>query len=343
MAKKAEIKIPKDQLDSMLREVSMELTEMLKSEQALAKSSIDDAPAEESEGSEGPASPPPAEDEMSAPAEESAPAEASAPAAEGAPEGVEASPEQEQAIEPAPTVEALTAEYAKLDPEAQKMHYLAAKQALMATMGQDQGMAPEAAPPAAAPPAPEASAPAAAAPPEMGKAELKKDMGIKGDTGPKLQPSSPLPKLNIAPVSTGPKPAEHAAAMPSATPSAAMAGGAAPPKAPIAMGKSEKRIQELEQQLQFQTEEVAKLARVIETPIRKSVKGISDMRFVGGPRANDEKAPVANLTKAEVTAALREKARDAKLSKNDRELISQYCSGGVNISKIEHLLVDAAK
>ena len=58
----------------------------------------------------------------------------------------------------------LQAEYAKLDPEALKAHYLACKAAMFASMAPpaDAGMPPEASAPAAppaAPPAPEASAP----------------------------------------------------------------------------------------------------------------------------------------------------------------------------------------
>src|SRR5688572_13524000 len=163
----ATIEIEKEKLDAMLADLAVELAPMLKAEaQALAKAD-DDAPAEESEGSGEPAGPPASESEESAPAEDSGPpAEASAPAPEAsapapemsapAPEA-SAAPGADQAIQPAPTVEALQAEYAKLDPEAQKMHYLAVKAALLATMGAQS--AGPAGPEASAPPmGPEASA-----------------------------------------------------------------------------------------------------------------------------------------------------------------------------------------
>lgn len=307
------IEIEKDQLDAIVAEVGNELVSMLKSEQsALAKAADEDAPAEESEGSSGPASPPPAEDsapvdEGSAP--EAPPAEGSAPPAADAAAAPEGSPEHEAGeIEPAPTVEQLQAEYAKLPPEDLKMHYLAAKSALMAAMGAEQGAPAPGAPPAAppAPPAPEASAPAA---PPMGKKEVKLSDNNGGD--------------EEAPATLNHKPGEAGAKL----------------------GKSEDtaKIEKLEKQLSEQTEAVAQLAKafqVVTTPIRKSVKGVSDLKFVA--RTEEPKAaPVQNLTKKEVTARLRDKVREGKLSKSDRELVSQYTCGVVDVTKIEHLLADA--
>src|SRR5438045_3102322 len=124
------IEIEKDKLDAMLAELAVELAPMLKAEaEALAKGAKEDAPAEESEGSSEPASPPPSEEsaEASAPPAAAPPAEASAPPADGPPPEASASPapeasaapgQEQSAIEPAPTVEQLQAEYAQLDPEA---------------------------------------------------------------------------------------------------------------------------------------------------------------------------------------------------------------------------------
>ena len=315
-----EIKFDKEQLDSMLASVASELTDMLKSESAaLAKGAKEDAPAEESEGSEGPAKPEESSADAGPPAEASAPAEGSAPpppeasAPEASPEqsaaamAPEGSPEHEGGeIEPQASVEALLPEYMKLDPEALKMHYLACKQALMTQMGQAQGAAPEAsapaAPPPAAPPGPEASAPMA-----MGEMSGKKVvLGDANGNGGKIEAGK--------------------------------------------MGKSEGdardvEIAALKKNQAEQEEALGKLVKAVETvlqPVRKSVKNLSDMRFI--QRAEEPKAsPVAQLSKKEITAKLREKARDSKLSKADKELISSYALGGVDVSKIEHLLTDAAK
>ncbi len=82
-----------------------------------------------------------------------------------------------------------------------------------------------------------------------------------------------------------------------------------------------------------------KLAEVVAKPIRKSIKGLSDLKFI--ERSEEVKGPAAaSLTKAEVTAKLREKVREGKLSKSDKDLVSKYTVGGVDVSKIEHLLAD---
>jgi hypothetical protein len=310
-----EIKFEKEWLDAALNQCAVELTDMLKSEQAaLAKSVTDDAPAEESEGSEGPASPPPSDASAGSdgppPAEASAPppgGEVSAPddgtppaspeqsAAAAAPEGT---PEHEAGeIEPAPTMEALQAEYMKLDPEALKMHYLAAKGALAAAMGAA-GAGPEASAPAA-PPAP----PAAAAPPPgaapMAMGEMKgKQIDLSDGNGGEVEKGK--------------------------------------------MSKSEKdvEIEGLKKQLEEQNKALLQLAEVVATPIRKSVKGLSDLKFI---ERTDETPPskTATLSKKEVQAALSEKVRSGKLSKADKELVLKYSVGGVDLTKIEHLLADA--
>ncbi len=305
----AEIKFEKEWLDAALNQCAAELSDLLKSDQALAKSATDDAPAEESEGSEGPASPPPSDesaggDDAGAPPEASAPAEASAPPAGAPPEASApadpaAAPGQEQAIQPAPTPEALQAEYAKLDPESLKMHYLAAKSALMAVMGAEQsaGAPPEAsAPPAGAPPAAAAPPAPGAAPMAMGEMKAGKQLTTTDGNGGEVEAGK--------------------------------------------MAKSEAKIAELEAQLSAQNTALLQLAEVVATPIRKSVKGLSDLRFI---ERTEETKPTAaaKLTKKEVQAVLSEKVRSGKLSKADKELVMKYSVGGVDVTKIEHLLADA--
>jgi hypothetical protein len=309
-----EMTFNKKHLDAALATVTAELTDLLKAESAeLAKAAKDDAPAEESEGSSPPAKPaddggdeasaappaeasaPPAEGSMP-PAEGSAPpAEGSAPpeisAAAGAPEG---SPQHEAGeIEPAMSVEQLQAEIMKQPPEYQKMLFLAAKAALMASMGGDQGAAPDAsaAPPMAAPPAPPAGAPPMAMAEHAGK-QLPNNPGNGGK-----------------------------------------------------MGKSEEalKVEALEKQLAEQSDELLKLVAVVDkmtTPVRKSIKGVSDLKFVSRTEG-DKKSPAASLTKAEVTEKLKERIRDGKLSKSDKNLVSQYTMGIVDVNAIEHLLTGA--
>lgn len=319
----AEIVIEKEALDSALATVARELTEMLKTEAvALNKAAKDDAPSEASEGSEGPSEP----EESSAPADG---AEASAPPAEGSappapPAEASASPDASAAaaapegspqheggeIEPAPTVEGLQAEYAKLDPEALKMHYLACKSALMAVMGAEQSA------PGGAPPGAEASA---AAPP----------------------PASPSPPPGAAPMAMGEMSGKQVQLGDKKGNGGAIEAGK--------MSKSEEakdaEIVALRKAQAVQEEAVAGLAKVVEKmlqPVRKSVKGVSDLKFV--PRTEEAKpAPAANLTKKEVVAKLRDKVREGKLSKADKELVSSYTVGNIDVSKIEHLLVSAAK
>lgn len=313
----AEIKFEKEWLDQALSQCAAELTDMLKSESALIKSDDrdDDAPAESSSGSSGPTSPVEDSDGGDAPpAESSAPAdgppEGSAPPGADAgapPPGAEASapadgaaPGQEQAIEPAPTVEALQAEYMKLDPETLKMHYLAAKSALAAAMGAEQGgapgaPAPEASAPPAGPPAGAPPGPPAGAPMAMGEMGAGKQVKLTDGNGGEVEAGK--------------------------------------------LGKAEKEIGELRKQLDAQNAALLQLAEVVATPIRKSVKGLSDLKFI--ERTEESKPAPKALSKKEIQAALSAKVREGKLSKADKELVTQYTVGVVDFTKIEHLLASA--
>jgi hypothetical protein len=116
------------------------------------------------------------------------------PGMEGAPPagepGMEGQPGAEGPVDPA----ALEAEYAKLPIQELQAHYLAAKAALFAMMGQGQGQeqgAPQGAPPPSAPPpagpsagAPPPAGPSAGAPPQMAMSEGKQipaGSGIGGE------------------------------------------------------------------------------------------------------------------------------------------------------------------
>lgn len=191
------MKIKDSELKAILAEVEADLSKSLDAEVSkLSKADGEDAPPAKDEEIAPEASAPAAEEsapaaEMSAPpaeeasasAPEAPPAEGSAPPAEGA-----ADPAQDDSISP----EALQAEYAQLDPESLKAHYLAAKAALFAVMGAAEQSAAPAAPPEAsapmAPPAPEGSAPALKAEADM-SAETKKANGGKIETVAKSEKS----------------------------------------------------------------------------------------------------------------------------------------------------------
>jgi hypothetical protein len=317
--------INKEVLDQLLVEVTGEIAEYLRKDEAdLRKAAGDDddaSGADDSEGSSGP----------SDPVDSGAPEASAAPA--GPPEGAapEGSPDQgppmddgmgqdpmagqdpgQQAIEPAPSVEGLQAEYMKLDPEALKMHYLACKEALMAQMGAGPEASAPMAPPGAAP-GPEASATAGPPPPPEASAPA-----FKGElsAGKQLSTSE---EANGGAVSKG-----------------------------ASLGKSQKdfEIEALKQQLaknendlKKQEEELLKLAMRLTAPLRKSYRSLSELQYVDKEGSTEKKSPVEGLSKNEIVTKLRVKARDEQLNKSDRDLINQYTCGVVDVSKIEHLLV----
>lgn len=314
-------KINQEVLDQLLVEVTSEIAEYLRKDEADLRKAADEddesaAPAEESEGSEGPA----------APAEASAPEGSEAPPAEGAPAE---SPQMDEAsaapegsapheggeIEPAPTVEGLQAEYMKLDPEALKMHYLACKSALMAQMGAGPEASAPAAPEASAPPAAPPAASAPAAPPAAPEASAPMAMGEMKSSGKQLEAPA---EANGGEISAGSK-----------------------------LGKSEvevlkEKLAKAEANSKEQEAQLLELAMKLTAPLRKSIKGVSELAFVAKEGSTDKKSPVEGLSKNEIVAKLRDKAR-GDLKKSDRELITAYTMGNVDVSKIEHLLVEQTK
>lgn len=292
-----------EELDGVIAEISDQVSEYLRKDEAFLAKAVGDEQDEESEGASGPAVPlsDESEEEGSAPAEAppmdegSAPAEA--PPMDGAPpmdEGsapVDGAPD-DGTIAPAPTVEELQAEYATLDPEQLKLHFLACKQAIMAAMGGDPAQAPQPAPmapPGAAPMAP--PGPEASAPPAM-KGEMS-----SAKSGGEMSKGKPL-------------------------------------------GKSEKdlEIDLLREQLAKNEEALMALVDLVAKPLRKSVKGISELAFLSKDGGSTE-STVPTLTKSEIISVLREKAKsDTTLKKSDRDLITKFTIGSVDASKIEHLL-----
>lgn len=134
-------------------------------ESATASAKPPEASASASPAPDAGSVPPPAPDASAAPAPDaSAPAGAGDPAAD------------EGTMDP----EALKAEYAKLPPDELKIHFMAAKAALMEVMGgADDGSAGAPPPPAAPPAPPPMASPSPSAPPAL-KAEMKINADANG-------------------------------------------------------------------------------------------------------------------------------------------------------------------
>jgi hypothetical protein len=128
---------------------------------------------------------------------------------------------------------------------------------------------------------------------------------------------------------------------------------------PPEMGKSEAfagrkaleaRVEELSKALNEQKslakandEALLKLTEIVSMPVRKSAKGVSDMPFIGRAAGDEPSTERKPLTKAQVDVKLKSKIRDGSLTKSDKDLVAKYAVGALDISKIEHLLVDASK
>lgn len=82
------------------------------------------------------------------------------------------------------------------------------------------------------------------------------------------------------------------------------------------------------------------LTKVVEmmvvAPQRKSIKGISELAFLG--KTESVTAEAKPLTKSEVKDKLAEKAKSPSLSKSDKDLIRSFYVGNVGVDKVEHLL-----
>jgi hypothetical protein len=144
-----------------------------------------------------------------------------------------------------------------------------------------------------------------------------------------------------------PPPAPEASAPP---PPAGPPAGGAPmamsekktPEKKLQKSESDVKVEALEKQLEAQSAELLKLVKVVEvmtSPVRKSIKGVSDLKFIERTATPEKPSPAQSLTKAEVTSILREKVREGKLTKSEKDLVAKYTVGAVDVSKIEHLLV----
>lgn len=297
--------IKPEEIESLLSELQIGLTELAKSE-ALSKAH----PGEETKGevdpdksatSDGPKDDAPPKADASAekpadgpPADKSAPpADASAtPGAPDASASADPAAEDDGPVDPIKLHE----EYAALSPEDLKAHYIACKAALFELVGS--GDKPDAAPDmGAAPPMAPAAPPAA-------------------------PPASPSPSPDAPPTLKGEKD---------------MSGGANGGKQlPIAKSEADLKIEALEKSIATERDALAKLAAAMETafmtPVRKSIVDIAQL-----PAEKKTKA-ITDLSRDEVRAKLREKVTEGKLSKSDQELVIKFDLNSIKVQDVAHIL-----
>lgn len=308
------MKLDKKQLEKVLESVTADVAAMLKSEtEEVSLNKADpgeETPAEKTPAGSSTESSAPADAAPEAPHDEAAEASAAAAPADAAPEASGDPANDAQA-----TPEALQAEYAQLPVEELKMHYMACKSALMQMLGAGaDGAGPEASASPEGAPAPEASAPAPEASPEMGKKELKLGDGSGGkitkSEGEDLAARLAKTEAALAEVETLKK----------------------------ALTDKDATIASLEESVGRVADGFKKLLER-QGAMRKSVAGVSFIGKPGTPTpAEAGSIDVSSLSKAEVTARLRDISANPKLAKSDRDTINKFYSGQVGIDGVAKLL-----
>jgi len=316
----SQLKIKESELKDILAEVASDLAKAFEPAADELKKADGDAPPEESSG--GDAGGPPAEGSESAPPDASAsgapPADASGPPAPGpdaapSPDGVDPAAEQAAQVTP----EQIQAEYLKLSPEELDIHIkaaLAAKAALAGAGAPDAGGVPPpaAGPDASAAPMPDASASAAppapagppVPPPPAGPPAFKSELASSPERGGKDSIDSVAksePKLQTVVVND--------------------------------------EISRLQALVKSQGEDIANLAKIAqslaERPLRKAVTTVAHM-----PKAPEAKRSITELNRATITAHLKTLTASPDLKKSDRQLISDFYDGRVQISALAPLFED---
>lgn len=314
-----EIVVKESDLQELLEEVRKDLSTLFKNE----KSDLAKAEPEEDKEKESPAAEVAPKEEMpkDAPADAAPPAAAADPvddsaltapdevspeaSADAAPEALpetespaeEAAEAADPAAEAAPSIEALQAEYEKL-PEHELMMHLCAAHAACLARG---GMVIEPA------------------------AEAQKEHEALGEPPPTLMSGAPAEPAAKGEVSMKAK--EHGSD----------GSGDHGAKAGKGLKKSEAdlKVEELTSKIADQEKALIELVNFVTTPVRKSVKNISDLQYLD--RTEKEKKV---YTKAQVHDLLKEKTKNPDLKKSDRELINRYYDGNVPVEQLEHLLKD---
>lgn len=214
---------------------------------------------------------------------------------------------------------AIAAMIAQMPPDQQKVVYLAAKQALMAGMGAGAPPAPAGAPPASPSPSP-------AAPPPASPAPLAMAEGSAGAKAPQnAKPGVMAPDGNGDAVLQSVHKAEAAVAEMQKMMKASEA----------EKEKLRKTVEEQGKSLDLAVKAVTLLTN---TPIRKAVTAISEVKSL--VKSQDEDGP-RPMTKSEVNARLSEQIKSGKLEKKDRERIRRfYDNGSVDLTLIQHLLTE---
>lgn len=208
-------------------------------------------------------------------------------------------------IHPAASHEALQAEYAKLSDEELHMHLAAAHAAAAARFGSD-GMD-------------DGQSDAAAPAPDMGSAPAAPDMAMKAEM---KQEGSKERAIG-----------GQMAAMKSE--------GEAKVGETLKKSESELKLEALEKKFQDQSKAFEALLGYVTAPVRKSIKNLSELKFLD---RNDGEAAAEvkkTYTKQEIAQTLRDKAKT--LSKSDRDLVTGYYEGRIEFGKIEHLLNEKVK
>jgi hypothetical protein len=230
--------------------------------------------------------------------------------------------------------EALQAEYAKLPVEELKMHFLAAKSALMAAMsgGGDASADPSADPAAAGgPPGPDASAgPAPAAGPEGSAAAPeasagpvdpmmgKKEFNSSGNGG-QISKSQLDPTLQV--ILTRLDKAEKAASEVT--------------ELRKSLATKDAQLAEMEANLGKVAEGFSK---IIERPMRKAITSISHIAKPGSEQAAPGTVDISRLSKAEINDRLNKATRSESLSKADRDAITKYVVGKAPVETVVKFL-----
>jgi hypothetical protein len=326
----SEIVVHESDLQDLLNEVREDLSVLLKSDRL---SKAEESKPGKKEAKDPSAEISPKEDAPTdAPADDSAPAAAADPvdnsamgdadamspeasaesAPEMAPDMAAQGDEMGQAIEPAPSIEALQAEYEQLPENELMMHLVAAHAACLARGGlaaqpgamppaPEAPMDPMAAAPEAAAPAPDMAAEAPAMPPEEPEVAMKAEVAMKGKV---------VPSAGDGNGDTGAK-----------------SGGG------LKKSAQDLQIEALTAKVEDQEKALMELVAFTTTPFRKSVKNISDVKFI--ERTEVEKP---TLTKSQIQAKLLEQAKNPDLKKSDRALINGFYDGSTKIEQLEHLL-----
>lgn len=316
------IETPPD-LESVLAEVSRDLGILLKSEVAGLAKGDDDKGNDSGSDAGGSDSGPPSDgggDSSGPPDSAGGPPDASAGASPpaGGPPGPDASqaPPPDASGAPAdassgapPDPAAIKAEFDTMPVEQVKAYFVAAKQSLLARMQGAQG------PGAGAPPAgPDASASAGAPPPPGAGAPPPGASASVGAPPPGASSAGPPPPAMKAEIAASP-------------------GNGGKP-APVQKSERDVEVDDLKTKVGL----LAKALDLSLRPQRKAITGISAIGKPGEKSPGVPETPAAPATRAQALAKFNDQSFISKLNKSERDQVTKFCVGSVDVKAIEHLL-----